>query len=173
MKKEYEERLEVARKKLAEYHAASQKDEEILLEVTRSLESLVLTEDTEVLCELFDFFISETADEYDMCEALEGLILDHFYGEQILQAYYQKFDSLAEKNPERCAFIAGTNFFDQNENDVKFEKFRKMFNAIKSPHSGKFLKKLKSLLFAGSCVGKFGEMNKVCVHALEEDMKSW
>jgi hypothetical protein len=75
MKKEYEEKLEMARKKLAAYHAASQKDEEILLEVTRSLESLVLTEDTEVLCELFDFFISETADEYDMCETLEELVM--------------------------------------------------------------------------------------------------
>jgi hypothetical protein len=172
MKKEYEEKLELARKKRAEYHAASPKDEEILLEVTHSLESLVLTEDTEVLCELFDFFISEKADEYDMCEVLDDLITSYFTSEQILQAYYQKFDSLAEKNPERCVSAVSIYFFYQ-ENDTEFEKFRKMFNTIKSQHSGKFLEELKSLLFAGSYVDKIYKMKKVRVHALEEDMKSW
>jgi hypothetical protein len=51
-----------------------------------------------------------------------------------------------------------------------------MFNTIKSPHSGKFLEKLKSLLFAGSYIGKpdkIDEMNKVRVRTLEEDTKSW
>jgi hypothetical protein len=173
MKKEYEEKLEMARKLIVGNDFSCEEEREKILQGFRIIESLVVTLDTEILRELFDFFITETENEYKVCETLEGLVFDHFTSDQFLQVYYQKFDSLAEKNPERCASIAGANFFYQDENDIKFEELRKMFNAIKSQHSGKFLKELKSLLLAGPCIDKFYMVKKVRVYTLEEDMKKW
>jgi hypothetical protein len=171
MKKEYEEKLQLAKEALAKYDRESPEYQEIVLSGLRLMEELVKTEDTKVLCELFDLFTP--GNEYYVCEALEDLIHGYFTSDQVLQIFYQKFDSLAEKNPERCVKMACVNFFDRDKNDLIFEKFREMFNAVKSKYSGKFLEELKSFLFAGSCLHKIDEMNKICVHALEEDMKSW
>jgi hypothetical protein len=167
MKKEYEEKLEMARKLIAGNDFSCEKDREKILQGFRIIESLVLTLDTEILCELFDFFITETENEYKVCETLEDLILDHFPDEQILQAYYQKFDSLAEKNPERCVFIAIVYFFSQ-ESD--YEKFRKMFNIVRAKHSVKILEILKRKLKTHiEWIDK--EKDRAMVYTLEEDMK--
>ncbi|MDR1232927.1 MAG: hypothetical protein LBJ75_01545 [Puniceicoccales bacterium] len=168
MKKEYEEKLAIARKLITENDLSCREEEERVLEGFRIIETLILTLDTEILCELLDFFITETKNEYKVCETLESLIFDHFPGEQILEAYYQKFDSLAEKNPERCTFIAIAYFFSQESN---YEKFRKMFNTVKSKHSVKILEELKRKLKYGEWIDK--ENDRAMVYALEEDMGKW
>ncbi|MDR1375675.1 MAG: hypothetical protein LBJ45_02590 [Holosporaceae bacterium] len=187
MKKKYEKLLRLAKEALARYHVAFPFDSEAtdsgeddrkaynaaIVEVCYPIEKLIKTGDTEVLCELFDFFLSEKVEDYDICENLEDFMSGYFSEDQVLQVFYKKFDVLAEKNPERCVGIAYVNFFSRDENDPTSRKFREMFNTIKSQHSEKFLEELKSFLFAGSCLHKIDEMNKICVHALEEDMKSW
>jgi hypothetical protein len=156
MQKEYEEKLEVARKLITENDFSCEEGKEKILQGFRILQPIAATGDIDVLYSLFDFFPEET--EYEVCEGLENLVFGYFTSEQILQAYYRKFDSLAEKNLEKCVSIARVNFFGQD--DIEFEEFRKMFNTIKSPHSGKFFGELKSLLFAGPYVDKVDKVKK-------------
>ncbi|MDR0742443.1 MAG: hypothetical protein LBE98_03195 [Puniceicoccales bacterium] len=175
MKKEHEEKLEMAKKALVRYNemlkynpTSHQIGREFFLKGFRFIEELIRTQDIEVLCALFDFFTGEN--QHNIYDALEGLIVDHFDDNAMLQAYYQKFDSFAEKDPERCAGIASVCFFSK---DVVFEKFRKMFNAVKPKYSRKFLEELRSLVFAGACVDEMDKRDRRYVHTLEEDMKNW
>jgi hypothetical protein len=168
MKKEYEEKLEMARKLIPENFPTCEEEKEKISKSFGIIEPIVKTGDIDVLPNLFDFFLEEKAYTYDFCEALGGLIFGYFSGEQILQAYYQKFDSLAEKNPERCVSIASVYFFYDGSD---YEKFREMFNAVRSKHSGKILEELKRKLKYGERIDK--ETDRMMVHTLEEDMKSW
>jgi hypothetical protein len=174
MKKEYEEKLELAKKALAKYikvvklnPMSHQSGREFFLEGFRFIEELIRTQDIEVLCALFDFFTEETEYDYDICETLEDLIRAYSSEEQILQVLHQTFDSLAEKNPERCAYIIPFYFFYE-ESD--YERFRGMFNTVRSKHSIKIIEKLKKRLKNGT---EWINKEKDRVHTLEEDMKSW
>lgn len=176
MKKEYEGKLELAKKALVRYDEAvrynpmsHQIGREFFLEGFHFIEELIRTQDIEVLCALFDFFLEEKVYTYDFCEALDDLIGAHFSTKQILQALYQKFDSFAEKNPERCGRIITFCFFDGESDRVDYEKFRKMFNSVRSKHSVKIIEELKRR----SKCGSWSDEEKDRVHTLEEDMKSW
>ncbi|MDR0742442.1 MAG: hypothetical protein LBE98_03190 [Puniceicoccales bacterium] len=197
MKKEYEEILESAKKAFVRYDvavqktrkkypavtqkdkelwleflAADRKDSEIMLEGLRTIEKLVkiAAGDLEILCELFYFFLEENENTYDFCEKLNDLIDAYFNDDEMLRTYYQKFDLFAWKNPERCVSIATMSFYDFYENiKLRYEKFRKMFNTVRSKHSGRFIEELKKR----SKCGKWSDEEKDRIYALEEDMKNW
>jgi hypothetical protein len=169
MKKEYEEKLEIAKKLIPENFPTCKEEEEKISKSFGIIDPIVRTGDIDVLPNLFDFFLEEKAHTYDFCEALEDLIHAYFFKEQILQAYYQKFDSLAEKNPERCVSIASVYFFYDGSD---YEKFRKMFNTVRSKHSVKILEILKRKLKTNiEWIDK--EKDRAMVYTLEEDMKKW
>ncbi|MDR1401962.1 MAG: hypothetical protein LBI81_03355 [Puniceicoccales bacterium] len=169
MKKKYEEKLAFARKLIPENFPTCKEEEEKISKSFGIIDPIVKTGDIDVLPGLFDFFIEEKAHTYDFCEALDDMISAYFSEDQVLQVFYQKFDALAEKNPERCAGIVSRYFFYQ-ESD--YEKFREMFNTVRSKHFVKSLEELKRRL--KSNVGWIDkEKDRMMVYALEEDMKKW
>ncbi|MDR1232924.1 MAG: hypothetical protein LBJ75_01530 [Puniceicoccales bacterium] len=133
MKKEYKEKLKLAAKYLAGDDSLSVEDNrKFFWRGHKMMEELLLTKDEEVLCGLFDLFTE--GNENGVCETLENGIYHNFDFNQILNALYQKFDSLIANNVDRAVY------FSESILSAKLlEGFRKMFNAVKAKKSSEFL----------------------------------
>ena len=127
-------------------------------------EELAKTKDQRGLLYLLDYFDEEFDDKYEgVLEVLQNAIFDNYSYDRIIEAFYEKFDRLLHKNQWRAECIS-RNFFDSDED---FEKFRDMFNAVKSVKSKEFLDSLETWLDSSYDVGLEG------VEILREDMKKW
>jgi hypothetical protein len=124
------------------------------------MEELALTKDKEVLECLLDFFEKQfDSDSEGVLESLESFIQCNFTSDQIIEAFYKKFDSFMNRNLWRCVHICWNSLFIEEN----FEKFRKMFNSVKSKHSEKFLKEMFDWAPEG----------EKQISILENDMKKW
>jgi hypothetical protein len=111
----------------------------------------------DVLLQLIDFFDDTVDLKYGgVLESLESIVRS-FYSDQILEAFYKKFDSFMKKNLLRCIHISWSLMCEN------FEKFRKMFNTVKSKHSNNFLDQLY----------EFTPEGKKEISILRDDMKKW
>ncbi|MDR1233165.1 MAG: hypothetical protein LBJ75_02820 [Puniceicoccales bacterium] len=117
-----------------------------------------------VLEALLDFFTSENEQYGGVCENLKAQIGANFSLEQIIEAFYKKFDSLAENDFGICAEMS--MWCVRNEHG---EQFRKMFNTVKSKHSKEIVKDLK----ASASEYNWEEDVKEAIDTLEGDMKNW
>lgn len=159
MKKEYKEKLDKMYKFFNNYKSIPDEElhERCMNDFCYIADELVLTKNQEVLECLLDFFEEEF--DYEAEGVLEGLkngIGANYTLDQILAAFYKKFDSLIKNDIEICVEISQWYFYDKRV----FENFRKMFNTVKSKKSEAFLTEFR---------GRLDE--KVAI--LREDMKSW
>jgi hypothetical protein len=161
MKQEYKNMLDKMNRFFSNYKTVP--DEKLHEECMRNFDSvfdeLVVSKDQEVLENLIDFFDYE----FDMTiqgvtESMESQIQCNFTSDQIIRAFYKKFDSFMEKNPGRCIHICWNLFTDEY-----FEKFRKMFNTVKSKHSERFLREMSD----------WAPEEKDQINILRNDMKKW
>lgn len=123
-------------------------------------EELAKTGDSRGLLYLLDYF----NDDFDLnnegvLEWIQNNIGANFSLEQILEAFYKKFDQLATKNVARCVYIS--YWFLSHE---MFKDFRRMFNTVKSNASEKFLDRLDAWADED-----YPKERKI----LREDMKKW
>ena len=135
------------------------KAEELKAKVKQINEELVQIDDVNVLAVLLEFFNDENEDYGGVCETLMNDIWDNYSAEQIIEAVSQKFDYLVENDLSRFACLTSILL---NEED--FEKFRAMFNEIKSKNSDKYLESLYKL-----CSDNYPSE----INLLREDMKKW
>jgi hypothetical protein len=176
MKKEYEEKLQIMRDFFINYDNIS--DEDFYprrLEFESNLEELVTTKDQEVLECLLDFFDEDFDCEVDeVCEHIQCEIGSNFTLDQIIKAFYKKFDQFAENYQYKCALMSMVCVRNRQINDGHWDRFRQMFNTVKSKHSPIILEELKDMFEAGAEYGwEWSEEERKMVYALEEDMKSW
>jgi hypothetical protein len=171
MKEEYEERLSKMREFFVNYDDISDDDfYRRRLEFDDHLEILAATKDTEVLIHLLDFFDEEFDCEVDeACEILRSRIGANFTQDQLIEAFYKKFDTVADHYlsmcRQMCMWYIRSGYFKQ---------FRKMFNTVKSQHSAKVLDKLKTYFDCGKeHEWEWTDEERNMVYTLEEDMKKW
>ncbi|MDR1232929.1 MAG: hypothetical protein LBJ75_01555 [Puniceicoccales bacterium] len=171
MKEEHEEILDKMREFFINYNDILDDDfYRRRLEFDNYLEILAKTQDTEVLEHLLDFFDEEFDCEVDeVCEHLRAKIGANFTQDQLIEAFYKKFDIVAGNYlgicRQMCMWCILSGYFEQ---------FRKMFNAVKSKHSAKVLDKLKAYFDCGREHGwEWTDEEKNMVYTLEEDMKKW
>jgi hypothetical protein len=135
-----------------------------------NMEALAATKDTEVLEHLLDFFDEEFDCEVnEACEILRSRIGVNFTQDQLVEAFYKKFDVVAgnylDMCQQMCMWCIRSGYFEQ---------FRKMFNTVKSKHSAKVLDELKTYFDCGKEHGwEWTDEERNMVYALEEDMKKW
>ena len=123
-------------------------------------EELAETHDIRGLLYLLDYFDEEFDLEYEgVLEVIQSEIGANFKLDQILEAFYEKFDQILKKNISRATYFS--YWFLSNE---MFEGFRKMFNEVRSSKSEEFLERLSSW-----CNGDYEEEQSI----LREDMKKW
>ena len=123
-------------------------------------EELAKTKDQRGLLYLLDYFDEEFDDKYEgVLEVLQSDIGANFSLEQILFAFYEKFDQLLHKHMRRCVYIS--YWFLSNE---MFDEFREMFNTVRSTKSQEFLESLASW-----CDDDYNEERDL----IREDMKKW
>ncbi|MDR1401960.1 MAG: hypothetical protein LBI81_03345 [Puniceicoccales bacterium] len=123
------------------------------------ISEVVKSKDVEVLEHLLDFF--EHRFDYDIegvCESLKARIEANFTLDQLLEAFYRKFDTLAENDLSMCAELSMWCLWRG-----KFEEFRKMLNTVKPTKTLELLDKMED----------WDKEHKVNIDILREDMKSW
>jgi hypothetical protein len=123
------------------------------------MSEVVKSKDPEVLEHLLDFF--EHRFDYDIegvCETLKSQIGVNFTLDQLLQAFYKKFNTLAENDLSICAEMSMYYIWHN-----MFEDFRKMFNTVKPKKAPELLDKMD----------KWNKGKTDCVGILRNDMKSW
>ena len=121
---------------------------------------LAETHDIRGLYLLLDYFDEKFDLEYEgVLERIQNEIGANFKLDQILEAFYEKFDQMLKKNISRATYFS--YWFLSNE---MFEGFRKMFNEVRSSKSEEFLERLSSW-----CNGDYEEEQSI----LREDMKKW
>lgn len=98
------------------------------------MKKLVSTKKTEALCELLEVFNVENDDFGGFCESTKARIGSNYSLEQILEAFYKKFDTLIRNDIDMAVEMSKWFF----ESDM-FEEFREMFNTVKSAESDRFL----------------------------------
>ncbi|MDR1891008.1 MAG: hypothetical protein LBQ23_02375 [Puniceicoccales bacterium] len=130
----------------------------------QKMKNLVATKDIEVLEHLLDFFVEDFDLEVGgVCESLKSQIGVNYTLDQILEAFYKKFDSLARNHLDICAEMSMWFLY----NDY-FDKFKEMFNFIKSDHSDQFIENMKE----GFKYDIPEDVQKMIL-LLEQDMKNW
>jgi hypothetical protein len=135
-----------------------------------NMEFLAATKDQEVLEHLFDFFDEEFDCEInEVCETLQSMIGENFTLDQMIKAFYEKLDSFAEKYLGKCVEMSMCCVRNRQINDGHWDRFREMFNTVKSKHSKAIVERLKALALKYD----WEEDSKQMVYALEEDMKKW
>ena len=106
-----------------------------------------------------DFFVTDFELSFEgILEHLKAEIGSNFSLNEILEAFYKKFDSLI-KNDIEMAVEMSMWFFDGG----KFDEFRKMFNSVKSEKSEDFLNEF---------VAWYPDLEKG-VNVLRDDMQKW
>jgi hypothetical protein len=169
MKQKYIEKINLARKSLKNDHTLSEKElDERLVIGYNLMDELCATKDTEVLSELLDFFTAENDEWGGFSEHLRAQIGANFSLDQLIEAFYKKFDSFAGNCLEMCVIMSMICIRNRQINDGHWDRFRQMFNTVKSEHSGKILEGLKSWF-----TDTWTKEEKGMVYALEEDMKRW
>ena len=122
--------------------------------------SITASKDDEVLVELLTFFEREF--DYDLegvCEDLKSQIGSNFTLNQLLKAFYKKFDYLIRNDIEICVEMASWFFYWG-----KFDGFRDMFNTVKSNKSAEFLLEFDRW---------YGKKLNDKIALLRDDMKNW
>jgi hypothetical protein len=123
-------------------------------------EEAAKTGEMDVLLQLIDFFDDAIDDEFGgVLESLESTVQCNFASDQIIEAFYKKFDSFMGKNLWRCIHICWNSLFVEET----FEKFREMFNSVKSKHSENFLKEM--------C--EWAPEGEDQINILKNDMEKW
>lgn len=121
------------------------------------INEIVKIKDVEILENLLDFF-TESNECTGICEHLKSEIASNYTLEQILQAFYKKFDTLV-KNDIEIAVEMSMWFFDSG----MFDDFRKMFNAVKTD---------KSRIFLDEFLDWYPDLEDK-VNILRKDMETW
>ena len=163
MKKEYEEKI-----KEMEYIVKNYDDipddvfhERCMREFVDNMEYLATTKDQEVLEHLLDFFVKDfDLNVGGVCETLETDIGDNFSLDQILKAFYKKYNFLANNNLNRC--VQFSMWFIWHN---KFEGFRRMFNTVKP--------ELAEKIIGGMANWDDDHEYDRELNILREDMKTW
>lgn len=133
--KKYREQAELINRLLRYNENISKEDDEKNFDKALNLmKRLASAKKTEALCELLDVFNGENEDFGGFCESTKTHIAINYSLDQLLQAFYKKFDSLINNDMD-IAVEMSMWFFE----DDKFEEFRTMFNFVKSPKSDRFL----------------------------------
>jgi hypothetical protein len=173
MKKEHEERLNKMREFFVNYDDILDDDfYRRRLEFDDHLEVLAATKDTEILEYLMDFFDEEFDCEVDeACEILKSRIGANFTLNQIIEAFYKKFNTVAESYFDACVEMSMWCIRNRQIDDGHWDRFREMFNTVKSKHSPRILEKLKT--WFNETWSTWTDEEKAMVYALEEDMKKW
>jgi hypothetical protein len=171
MKKEHRKKLD----KMYEYYNNYDKIFDILSQeeyddvFISNMKALAATKDMEILEHLLDFFDRNFDYEVnEVCECLKMKIGANFSLDQLIEAFYKKFDHFAKKYLEMCAEMSIWCVRNRQINDGHWDRFREMFNTVKSPRSSEVLEELKSWIDSS-----WLEEEKNMVYALEEDMKKW
>jgi hypothetical protein len=166
MKEEHREMLDKMRDFFINWDAIP--DDEFYqkrLEFDSRLDILAATKDTEILEHLLDFFDENFDCEVDeACEILKSTIGSNFTLDQLIEAFYKKFDQFAEKYLGKCIEMSMYCV----RNDCR-DKFRQMFNTVRSKHSKEIVENLKE----SALEFDWEEDSKQMIYTLEEDMKSW
>jgi hypothetical protein len=124
---------------------------------------------TEVLEHLLDFSDEEFDCEVnEACEILQSVIGSNFTLDQMIEALYKKFDAFAGNYLSMCAEMSMWCICNRQIDDGHWDRFRDMFNAVKSQHSKKFLEELKTWF-----TDTWSDEERNMVYILEEDMKKW
>ncbi|MDR1432949.1 MAG: hypothetical protein LBI61_01230 [Puniceicoccales bacterium] len=118
----------------------------------------------DVLEALLDFFTHENEQYGGVCETLKSQIGVNFTLDQLLQAFYKKFNTLAENDLSICSEMSMWCV----RNDCR-DKFRQMFNTVRSKHSKEIVENLKK----SALEYDWEEDSKEMIYTLEEDMKNW
>ncbi|MDR1432947.1 MAG: hypothetical protein LBI61_01220 [Puniceicoccales bacterium] len=167
-----------------------------------NLEELTATKDQEVLEYLMDFFDEDFDYSVEgVCGSIKARIGANFTLDQLIEAFYKRFDKFAGKYLGKCAEMSMWCVRNRQIDDYHWDRFREMFNAVKSKHSAKILEKLKDMFEDGAqfdedgvdidvgTVGRYRDLvaregcagrqyrwtdeERKMVYTLEEDMKSW
>jgi len=161
MKQEYKEKLQLAWDMLDYNDELSIEDNEKCFDIAyNTLNELVGTKDQEVLESLLEFFCEDHEDYGGICEHLKCEIGANFTLDQLLQAFYKKFDYLAEHDVSRLVQFSFWFF----GNDM-LPEFREMFNCVRSDHSLKYLDELDDW-----CSDGYRQEER---YILREDMNNW
>lgn len=169
MKKEYKEKLDKMYWFFNNYKNIAKADlhEHCMNDFVYPMDELSETGEQEILECLLDFFDRQFDDDINgVSESLESDVQCNFTSDQIIEAFYKKFDSFMEKNSMRCMKIS-MRFFDEG-NETDFLKFRVFFNFVKSKHAKELLDIFKEWFKYG-----WSEKSKNYVYTLENDMKKW
>jgi hypothetical protein len=159
MKQIYNENLETMRKYMHWDNTLTEEENKKNGEkYFTAVDFLCKSKDQEVLEHLLDFFSKENENCGSVCESLKAQIGTNYTLEQLITAFYKKFDSLIKKSINRCVQISWHMFTDEN-----FEKFRKMFNTVKSEDSEKFLQEIHD----------WAPEEENYINILRDDMKEW
>ena len=159
MKQEYEQKIELAKKMLIfDPDLSDEQNDEHFDVAFKIVNKLLLIQDTEILGQLLEFFTVENEEYGGFCEHLKSKIGNNFSLDEILEAFYKKFDFLI-KNDIEMAVEMSMWFFDGG----KFDEFRKMFNSVKSKKSEDFLNEF---------VSWYPDLEEG-VNILRDDMQKW
>ncbi len=160
MRQEYKDKINLAWDMLDYKDELSIEENEKCFDVAYdNLNELVETKDQEVLESLLEFFCEDHEDYGGICEHLKSQIDYNFTLDQLMQAFYKKFDYLV-KNDLEMAYEMSSWFLYSN----MFNEFREMFNTVKSADSNVFIDRLDKW-----CGDEFPEE----IVLLREDMKKW
>jgi hypothetical protein len=187
MKPEYREKLEELKGSIARLYADEQ-DEKYLTqdEMIRQnhyysgiMDDLVRTQDKEVLHELVGLFNKTGEGRGMLDESLYGQIIDYYPPGQIMEAFFERFDSIYDEGEEGMAYVLELMFktlwdgvvrypvgAEVTEEKGCFPEFREMFNRVRPSHAEDFLEGMMRWL----C--KTPE-DKVILETLRSDMKKW
>jgi hypothetical protein len=94
--------------------------------------------------------------------------------DRMIDALYQRFDAFAENYPEICGQISMCCIRNRQINDGHWDRFRAMFNTVKSRYSARILENLRTLLDEDANLGQeWSEEEINTLHALEKDVVKW
>lgn len=161
MKKEYEESLKKMEWFFDNYQNISEKElhTKCIEYFDKFIDELTKTKEQKILEYLISFFESKFDYTFEgILEHLKSEISSNYTLEQILQAFYKKFDTLV-KNDIEIAVEMSMWFFDSG----MFDDFRKMFNAVKTD---------KSRIFLDEFLDWYPDLEDK-VNILRKDMEAW
>ena len=160
MRKNYKKQVELINKLLQFDENLTVQEEELNFDnAMKIIEELISTRETEALIELLDIFTEENEDYGGICESSMSMIASSFDTEQKFEALCLKFKDFINKDLWRCSIMSAWFFYEEY-----FERFRKVFNTVKSENSKEFLKEIQNLV---------SNESEKYVTILRNDMQKW
>ncbi len=160
MRKEYKDKINLATKMLILNRSLPIDELEKRFNVAYAItDELSETRDSEILEKLLEFFNKENEMYGGFCENLKSQICINFTLDQLMQAFYKKFDYLVKNDLEMSYEMSSWFLYSD-----MFNEFREMFNTVKSADSNVFIDRLDKW-----CGDEFPDE----IALLREDMKKW